>query len=209
MKKAWNNQQIKKRCEVCGNEFSLSPSKSGRRFCSKSCFYVHRFKDFNISRNCSHCGTPIKTTLWKLANRKHLFCSFKCRCEAQKNRDAIPCENCGTTFFKRISQKSRTKHHFCCHKCSEEFHVGNNHMMFIGGVNYGREWRFISQLVRMRDKVCKRCSKTKEENGRELDVHHVVPFVNFGYERRMEAHRYENLITYCRSCHKVVEEGIQ
>jgi acetyltransferase-like isoleucine patch superfamily enzyme/transposase len=52
--------------------------------------------------------------------------------------------------------------------------------------------------------TCQRCGKTKKENNnRELDVHHKVPFrcfVDF-----QEGHRLENLIVLCRKCHLIEE----
>ena len=54
--------------------------------------------------------------------------------------------------------------------------------------------------IRHRDKVCQRCGKTKEKNGRELSVHHL------------DGNHYNNVldngIAYCTSCHIVIEREI-
>jgi len=34
-----------------------------------------------------------------------------------------------------------------------------------------------------------------------LDVHHIVPFREFGLENYKKANRLENLISLCHSCH--------
>jgi 5-methylcytosine-specific restriction endonuclease McrA len=62
-------------------------------------------------------------------------------------------------------------------------------------------------MARVRDNnTCQNCSKTKEMLGKNLDVHHIIPFRNFGVGRHEEANRLYNLISYCNKCHKIIEE---
>lgn len=56
-------------------------------------------------------------------------------------------------------------------------------------------WKQRAQEIRHRDKVCRHCGKTAQENGRALDVHHIVPY-HISHDNS-----HENLITLCRSCH--------
>ncbi len=62
-------------------------------------------------------------------------------------------------------------------------------------MSYGPGWKSIREQVRARDRVCRHCGKTPEENGRALDVHHVDPFRFSGDNSpdRLEAP--------CRKCH--------
>ena len=54
--------------------------------------------------------------------------------------------------------------------------------------------------IRRRDKqVCKYCGKTRKENKRKLDVHHI----DFDKTNCSE----ENLITLCRACHGKIKES--
>jgi 5-methylcytosine-specific restriction endonuclease McrA len=62
-------------------------------------------------------------------------------------------------------------------------------------LNYGPGWKRIREQVRARDKVCRDCGKTPEENGRALDVHHVDPY------RFSGDHSLDKLKALCRSCH--------
>ena len=62
-------------------------------------------------------------------------------------------------------------------------------------MNYGPGWKKRKQEVRERDKVCRHCSKTSEENGRALDVHHIDPY------RYSGNNSLDNLLALCRSCH--------
>jgi predicted HNH restriction endonuclease len=49
------------------------------------------------------------------------------------------------------------------------------------------------------------CGITEEEHGRQLDVHHKVPFRLF--DSPIEANRLSNLISVCPSCHKKLEDS--
>ena len=198
-RKAWNNRQVQVTC-VCGVAFLKSPSVT-KRFCSKSCFYGTR------KAVCLICEKSFSIGRWKSENGKGKFCSLECRFESQKRALELNCGFCGSLFEKKKSQEARSKNHFCSKSCSISFHVGCNHPQFICGKGYGAEWRRISESIRNRDVNCRRCGKTEFQNRRKLDVHHINPFFNFGYERRMEAHSDSNLIALCRSCHKTVEEG--
>lgn len=62
-------------------------------------------------------------------------------------------------------------------------------------MNYGPGWKQRKQEARDRDKVCRHCGKTPEENGRALDVHHINPY------RYSGDNSLENLLALCRSCH--------
>jgi len=73
-----------------------------------------------------------------------------------------------------------------------------------------KKWKETREEVLERDDhECQVCGKTKEENGRALDVHHRTPLREFkreGGELDYEtAHNLDNLITLCRSCHREYE----
>jgi len=46
---------------------------------------------------------------------------------------------------------------------------------------------------------------TAAELGRSLDVHHIVPFREFGRERYLEANDPGNLVALCNVCHTARE----
>lgn len=200
-------QSAVRKCRRCGKSFRRPPSKAGRPYCSRKCFYDARFgDDRRVSKRCAHCKKPVVINAWRANNRGRIFCSFRCRCDANKTCQILKCNSCGITFEKRKSYAARSANHFCSPKCSKAFHVGKNHQRFIGGVGYGREWPTIAETIRIRDGNCTRCGKTSADNKRALDVHHLKPFNDFGYARRLEAHAETNLVSLCRSCHKLVEE---
>jgi len=85
--------------------------------------------------------------------------------------------------------------------------------------DYGPNWEAQRELARQRDGYrCRLCS-APERPGRQHDVHHLVPFREFGYvpgenERYRQANDLGNLITVCHTCHsrietsKAVESGL-
>jgi DEAD/DEAH box helicase domain-containing protein len=80
--------------------------------------------------------------------------------------------------------------------------------------DYGPNWAEQRDKARARDGYrCTQCGAPEKE-GRQHDVHHVVPFRDFGYvpgenERYREANRVDNLVTLCPACHRTAERARQ
>ena len=71
---------------------------------------------------------------------------------------------------------------------------------------YGANWTQQRRLTRKRDNyTCQKCGI--QENGREHDVHHIIPFREFGLKRYKEANSLDNLTTLCMSCHRKLNGG--
>ncbi|WP_234796332.1 HNH endonuclease [Mycobacteroides chelonae] len=66
-------------------------------------------------------------------------------------------------------------------------------------LRYGPGWKNRRAEIRKRDKVCRACGKTPEQNRAALHVHHLKPFRYGGTNRP------ENLVALCDSCHHVIE----
>lgn len=79
--------------------------------------------------------------------------------------------------------------------------------------DYGPNWTRQRRQARERDDfTCQHCGAREAITGREHDVHHIVPFRNFGYIpgenlAYREANALPNLITLCRVCHGKVDHG--
>lgn len=79
--------------------------------------------------------------------------------------------------------------------------------------DYGPNWPEQRRRARERDGFnCRHCQAQETATGREHDVHHIVPFRNFGYapgenDAYLQANDLGNLITLCRSCHARVDHG--
>lgn len=73
---------------------------------------------------------------------------------------------------------------------------------------YGASWPEQRDEARKRDNyTCQRCGLTGTEYGRQLDVHHIVKFRNFGLARHAEANQLDNLVCVCTSCHHTIEHN--
>jgi 5-methylcytosine-specific restriction endonuclease McrA len=71
---------------------------------------------------------------------------------------------------------------------------------------YGGNWLNQRKRARERDNfMCKNCGIEEKIYGKELSVHHLIPFVYFKtYE---EANVLENLVSLCEPCHRKVHSG--
>lgn len=190
----------------------------------------------DLSAPCDQCGTPCRQK--KRYRNKHTFCSMKCfnawmsankRGKSNHNYKAPivkPCDNCGEIVSRkpnRVGDTSR-RYHFCSKKCKGEWmgkniaenYSGPNSHLWKGGTvkYYGPNWKRQARDARKRDDhQCQHCGMTQAELGRKLDVHHIVPFREFGYvieenDNYRQANRLSNLISLCPQCHRKVEDGV-
>jgi len=76
--------------------------------------------------------------------------------------------------------------------------------------DYGPNWDAQRELARQRDGYRCRVCGAPERPGRRHDVHHLIPFREFGYvpgenDRYRQANDLGNLITVCHICHTRIE----
>lgn len=86
--------------------------------------------------------------------------------------------------------------------------AGSKNYRWKGGYKpyYGANWRYQRKKAWERDGYkCQTCGKERDKNGRVPDVHHIIPFSEFGIKRYREANSLDNLITLCMSCHCTTE----
>lgn len=87
---------------------------------------------------------------------------------------------------------------------------GENNPRWKGGYEpyYGTSWSNAREKARERDNyTCQVCGLTENELGQEVDVHHIIPFFEFGVENHKEANSLDNLVCLCRICHVNIEFG--
>lgn len=90
-------------------------------------------------------------------------------------------------------------------------HAGEkNYRWMGGGENYrGESFQQQRRKARERDNfTCQRCGATEEELGQELDVHHIIKNRDFRGDH-IASNDLNNLISYCKSCHGVVERELE
>lgn len=227
------SKHIRTTCPACQKEFTYLASWP-RKYCCKKCAAIEtvtnikRFSPSIFTATCENCGQEFETTPKRSRGR---FCSQKCFGEWSSRNTVgekhpnkgksfprpknLPpplfksCEVCGKEFLTKQSHANRRR---CCSRsCSAKLwskeRTGENSPTWLGGHDpyYGPSWQVAKRDARERDRKCMRCGVTPEVLGRELDVHHVVPFRKFGRDRHLEANDLSNLMCLCFACHLKVE----
>jgi hypothetical protein len=173
--------------------------------------------------SCSWCEKPTLKKRCHLKSKEH-FCGHEChgkwKSEHLKGQNnpgfksvKISCKQCAFEILAKPSRIKRSKRGvFCSVECHNDWRRENVRGAMLynwnGGYEpyYGESWVSAKRRTRDRDgHVCQCCGKTREQLGKNLDVHHKTPFREFGMERHIEANALSNLISYCNSCHKIIE----
>jgi len=101
--------------------------------------------------------------------------------------------------------------HFCDEQCRKEWVEQQPDFQPKLGQHSrrrGANWEIQAKLARERDAfACQVCGLTEEELGRQLDVHHKIPYRSF--KSNVEANKLENLVSVCPSCHSKLEAQLR
>ena len=181
-------------------------------------FYPRKSGNYHppVAVKCHTCGKvyPRAYSLWNRSKYKRFYCTMDCQKAYKygKNFNKIvpkvqcKCDYCGKEIEKIKSQFESNKHNFCGKPCSYKWKAenltGDKIYNFTGGHDrhYGPNWGIQRRLCRERDgNKCNACEKTHEENGKNMDVDHQVPFRLF--DDYKEANKLSNLWCLCASCH--------
>lgn len=213
-------------------------NKSGLQFCTHACSSSWKsgknhpqWKGAKQMHVCDECGCRFERYSTQVNGEKS-FCTPQCHGKwASKNRKGqnspswkgkvrVSCDNCGNSLDRYPSQVAFGPHNFCNAQCRSgwlsKYNSGSNNVSFKGGygdIYYGPNWARQKKEARSRDgHKCRHCGITEKKLSRKLDVHHITPFRDFGYdwevnENYKEANKLSNLICLCPSCHKRAEEG--
>lgn len=177
-------------CRICGAEFDYYPSEKRGLYCPdcvENGSWQHS-PDVDGSNNPRWNGGKIE--------RKCEICDTAIeRYPSNFTGDVAVCsEECRRTWLSRAF-------------------TGSGHPNWKGGGNesYGTGWRRVRKRALERDDyACVRCSRTKEELGRNPDVHHIVPvrtFAESDAHEKADAHFLENVASLCIACHRKAEFG--
>lgn len=188
----YRSQQVLRRekpCFYCQALF-IPSSLSKKKFCSDVCWKAAKKA---TPKRCSYCAvlfTPVK-----FVTKTGRFISY--------NAGKTCSDICLRMFYRENEDRKR--------KIGVALR-GSLHPRWMGGISWlsnnsyrGPDWDSIAE--RARKKVhyqCQRCGKSQVENGRDLDVHHIIPFFNFTNSR--VANAMKNLRVLCQECHHI-EEG--
>jgi len=150
---------------------------------------------------CDNCGKVIQRNNSSLENKEHVFCSTDCL--SLFGNDELICENCSKKFL-RPKHQQKGERVFCNNECQHAWFRGNNASNWQGGhaKYYGPNWNEQRDKARKRDGyTCQVCDVTEIVLNRQLDIHHINFFSEFGLENYKQANRLTNLTCLCQSCH--------
>lgn len=200
-------------CTDCDKSFD---SETGKKIHHSK---VHKDGSKKKEYECGYCGEMFEdyASRRETRGRETFYCSTECSDADKFDTDAITveCEVCGEEIRKTSSQQDEMgnyelENHFCSKECESEWKrsnwVGENHPSWHGGSPdyYGNNWIQQRRQARKRDGyTCQRCGVV--EDNRQHDVHHIDAFDPD--EEAEKQNRLENLVTLCRSCHRMVEEN--
>lgn len=163
-------------CEVCGDEFeTYVDARSCGRDCAGDIISQEKIVDGHIVE-CFWCDDDIRVPPWKYEWNNDRGLKFYCDLDCKADyQDSIHAED---------------------------------HPNWKGGYspNYGCNWSEIRNKVRDRDNSsCQICGVSKDELGKEPDVHHIKPIREFDIPEK--ANTMDNLVCLCSQHHQKVECG--
>lgn len=177
-------------CELCKDEFEYYPSEKKGLYCS-ACV---KEQDWRTTPDVEGVDNP----RWN------------------GGKVEIQCLVC-TETIERYPSNVTGEVTVCDEECRTEWlseaFTKSGHPNWKGGGNgsYGKGWNAIRQKTLERDGYeCTVCSKSKEEIGRNPDVHHIVPvrvYAKSENHSKTEAHYLDNLISLCIDCHRKADFG--
>lgn len=194
-------------CPVCGILFkpkNLTQSKT--KTCSLKCRDMLRQNRIKVT--CHHCGKDFERCVSQAVSAV-IFCSVKCKQSFWKGKNhssynSVDCV-CGVCGKHFVRNSSKLKHNgtFCSRRCFSLSQV------IPGTSEYrGPNWNEQKRNARKRDNyTCQGCGVHQNQYGKCLDVHHIVPFRNFGVDNYLQANHLDNLVSLCKTCHMLTERG--
>jgi hypothetical protein len=212
-------------CSLCGKNLLKKPSEIfNKNFCNLECKRKYQIKNAHlinqhlkkqVKLRCENCGYVFEVPQNRAKTAK--YCSKKCLGQANgkrgkvtyKRRIVINCSNCGNQFEKKPSEIKNLN--FCKVSCMATYYsetkmfAGDKSGTWAGGdINYyGPNWLCQRRKARERDNyTCQDCGIPEKEYGKELSVHHIVPFRSFNGDWN-NANKLSNLVTLCEyPCHR-------
>lgn len=124
----------------------------------------------------------------------------------------MKCLYCGKEYQIPEWQFERGDSKFCSNQCRNYYFADQGlTLKWRGGKEqhehyYGPDWERQRKKALERDGyMCRKCGKFSP--WKEPNVHHIIPFKEFGIENYKEANEEENLISLCDRCHAWVERN--
>lgn len=206
-------------CPTCGEVFD---SDGGMKIHH---YYKH---DESIAKEQSECEICGKSFEYYTSEKKGLYCETCVENEQYRDipdtpsgeenhrysKQELECAFCGSNIYRCKSLIKQHSNNFCDIECYGDWRSknqnGKENPNYVDGRSktelYKGDWSKNRKKALNRDNhTCQKCGKTKEEIGKNPDVHHKIPIREF--ENVNNGHKIENLICLCPECHYEEERG--
>ena len=198
-------------CSHCGAEIEVEDcwiERQDNHFCDRSC--SASWQENRVEKTCDVCSDSFEVIQFR--EDSATCCSEECRIEKTRRitgeerynykTRTYECQECGDTVERSPSMVYSKDRVFCTDRCFDE-HRRNGYDQY-----YGRNWVKQRQKALKRDQYrCQACGTTASELHRNPDVHHLKP-INW-YKKNFDepewwkrGNRLDNLVVYCRPCHR-------
>ena len=217
---AWKGGPVTVNCGWCGAELQMPKArvKSQEHFFCRGTDCRSKWMSVTIPLRkydkphygskeitCDDCGKTFRRQ--NHAIHKRNYCSECCPPRGASGDTELTCDNCDKNFLRPNHRDKGQKYIFCSPSCKKEFMRGDKIYNYKGGYEpyYGPNWREQRRKARERDSyTCQHCGIHQSKLDRALDVHHIVPFCEFGLANYIQANDLQNLLSLCQSCHSTV-----
>lgn len=221
-------------CPNCGGPLE---SEYSEKYCSLECFHEHHsfagedhpnfsgaketttcircdasFEYYPSEKEGLYCPECVENAAWR--TRPDITGSSNPRWSGGKEtRDCFVCGDAVVRYPSGFSGSVTVCGESCRRQWLSESFTGEGHPNWKGGGNesYGEGWRRAKLTTLERDGyTCLLCGITKDEIGRNPDVHHIVPvrtFIEIPGADKADAHVPRNLVTLCVVCHRRADFG--
>lgn len=159
---------------------------------------------------CDGCGIIFLSNKSQVKKSNRHFHNVECKnkysSKNRLNRVERICEVCGNKFSVVPSIVGKGHGRYCSNKCRSVGygleHIGENNNAWNGGTSFIPYCEKFNRNFKARVRSffgnkCLLCGKTKDENGRDMDVHHV----HFDKSSCCNNEAPRKFATVCRSCH--------
>lgn len=161
----------------------------------RTCICKNCGKEFEAVTNASYCKecVPIVASI-NLSKKIKVKCGY-----CGKEIEVIP---------SKLKDREKV---YCDVKCmaldyADRFSGENSPTWKGGKKHYTGHWQRQRKLALERDNnTCQICGITTEQQGFELDVHHICNYRNF--DDKDEANQLDNLICLCHNCHRFIHSN--
>ena len=121
------------------------------------------------------------------------------------------CAHCRQQIAVPAWYVAATQLHFCGATCRQAWTQAQPSFEVRLGATAkrrGANWELQAREARERDGfACRECGVSEEELGRQLYVHHKIPYRSFA--SNVEANKLEHLVAVCFSCHAKLEAALR